>query len=79
METDTGLPRYPTVEFLVKHGPKFAIALGILPLLCALALAWYLQMWILVPGGAIAGAILFVIARSYVELVQIIADMLLPK
>jgi hypothetical protein len=77
METD--LPRYPTVEFLVKHGPKFAIALGLLPVLGGIVLSWFLQLWILTVVGLLAGGILFVVARSYVELVQIIADMLLPK
>lgn len=79
MEMDTGLPRYPTVEFLVKHGAKFALALGVLPLLFGFVLAWITQMWIVAAAGLVAGGVLLVIARSYVELVQIIADMLLPK
>jgi hypothetical protein len=30
-------------------------------------------------AGIVLGAVLYVIARSYVELVALIADMLLPK
>lgn len=76
---ETGLPHYPTVEFLVKYGQHFAVALGVLPVVLGLLLAWFLQLWPVAVGGLIAGGILYVIARSYVELVQIIADMLLPK
>lgn len=76
---ESGLPHYPTVEFLVKHGQKFAIALGALPVVSGVLLAWFFQIWFLTIAGVVAGGVLYVIARSYVELVQIIADMLLPK
>ena len=76
---ESGLPRYPTVEFLVKYGQHFAIVLGALPVVLGIILAWFLQIWFLALCGAAAGGVLYVIARSYVELVQIIADMLLPK
>jgi hypothetical protein len=32
-----------------------------------------------VVAGAIAGALLFLLARSYVELIRLMTDMLLPK
>lgn len=76
---ESGLPHYPTVEFLVKYGQHFAVSLGALPVVLGVILAWFFQIWFLTLGGLVAGGVLYVIARSYVELVQIIADMLLPK
>jgi hypothetical protein len=44
-----------------------------------LALAYAGWGWPFAVGGIVAGAVLYVIAKSYVELVAIIADMLLPR
>lgn len=76
---ETELPRYPTVQFLVKHGNRFALTLALLVILFGIALSWLNTSWIILAGGVVGGAVLYVILRSYVELVQIIADMLLPK
>ena len=70
---------YPTLRFLEKHGGWLAIAIGVaafLPGVAATALGaspW----WVL--AGAIVGALLFLLARSYVELIRLMTDMLLPK
>ena len=76
---ESGLPHYPTVEFLVKYGQHFAVTLGALPVVLGVILAWFFQIWLLALAGVVAGGVLYVVTRSYVELVQIIADMLLPK
>lgn len=73
------MPKYPIIDFLVRHGHPFAIGVALLPVLAGL--------WLLIAGGAwfyaacaiAAGAVLYVLMKSYVELVAIIADMLLPK
>jgi hypothetical protein len=70
---------YRTLHFLVKHGNAFAsvVALGIVLLGIVL---WGLNglIWA-VPICVAAGAFLYLILRSYVELVKVIVDMLLPK
>ncbi len=76
---ESGLPHYPTVEFLVKYGQHFAVTLSALPVVVGVILAWFFQIWLLALAGVVAGGVLYVVTRSYVELVQIIADMLLPK
>jgi len=73
------MPNYPIINFLVRHGHRFAIAVALLPVALGLCLAFAGWGWPYGAGGAIAGAILYVIMKSYVELVAIIADMLLPK
>jgi fumarate reductase flavoprotein subunit len=73
---------YPVLGFLVRHGGWLSMAVGLVPLLAALAAA------ILAPGpfagltligGLIGSGVLFLAARSYVELVRLIVDTLLPK
>jgi hypothetical protein len=67
------------LEFLVRHGNAVAWTAALAPALGGV-LAWVLGLSI---GYAIAGlvgaAFLFLIMRSYVELVRVIVDMLLPK
>jgi len=70
---------YPAVRFVVKHG---ALVAWIIPAVVALAglvsfvLAW--NGW--VAAGMVAGAaLLFCVLRVFVELVQIIAETLLPQ
>jgi hypothetical protein len=36
-------------------------------------------VWLYVVAGILGGAILYVLLKSYVELVAVMADMLLPK
>ena len=72
-------PAYPALDFLVRHGNTVAWAAALAPALGGV-LAWLLGLSI---GYAIAGVVaavfLFLIMRSYVELVRVIVDMLLPK
>ncbi|HEY1506428.1 MAG TPA: hypothetical protein VGF92_19135 [Stellaceae bacterium] len=70
---------YPTLRFLEKHGGWLAIAFGGAAFLAGIgatalgASPW----WVL--AGAVAGGLLFLLARSYVELIRLMTDMLLPK
>ena len=70
---------YPTLRFLEKHGGWLAIAVGVAAFLAGIAATvlgaspWWLF------GGAVIGALLFLLARSYVELIRLMTDMLLPK
>lgn len=73
------MPNYPIIHFLVRHGHRFAIAVALLPVVVGAWLALAGWGWPYGAGGIVAGAILYVIMKSYVELVAIIADMLLPR
>jgi hypothetical protein len=72
-------PAYPALEFLVRHGNKVAWLAALAPALGGV-LAWLLGLSIgYAIAGMVAAAFLFLIMRSYVELVRVIVDMLLPK
>ncbi len=71
---------YPYIRFIVKHGTFVALLLGSMPAICAaiVMIALDLTAWVLVLG-VMTSLIGWFIAMSFVELVQVIADMLLPK
>lgn len=70
---------YWMLQFIVKHGDWIAIASGALPLLASIAgVLVGSPLWALAVG-ALGSAFLFLLMRSFVELVRVIVDMLLPK
>jgi hypothetical protein len=72
-------PVYPALDFLVRHGNAVTWVVALLPGLGGV-LAWILGLSVgYAIAGIVAGAFLFLIMRSYVELVRVIVDMLLPK
>jgi hypothetical protein len=73
------MPNYPIINFLVRHGHPFAIGVAVLPALAGLWAASAGGAWLYALGGVAAAAVLYVLMKSYVEMVAIIADMLLPK
>ncbi|HVA11792.1 MAG TPA: hypothetical protein VNF99_00950 [Stellaceae bacterium] len=70
---------YPTLRFLEKHGGWLAIAVALAAVAAGVvaALLGASAWWLL--AGAVAGAALFLLACSYVELIRLMTDMLLPK
>jgi len=72
-------PSYATLHFLVRRGGQVALVFGLLPILAGIAASLGGMSPLLIVAGLIAGAALYLIMRSYVELVRVIVDMLLPK
>jgi len=70
---------YPTLNFLVKHGKLLPPAVAGAALVAGLLVAVFAAAWWAVPVGVAAAAFLYLIMCSYVELVRVIVDMLLPK
>jgi hypothetical protein len=80
METGpTTHPTYSTLHFLVRHGDWVAVIVALVPAVAGV-LAWTTGLSpAYAVAGILAGAFLYLIMRSYVELVRVIVDMLLPK
>jgi len=71
--------QYPTLKFLERHGGWLAVVLAVLlPLAALAALALGASPWWVVAGVA-AGFVAFIAMRSYIELIRLMTDMLLPK
>jgi hypothetical protein len=71
--------QYPTLRLLERHGAWLAVLVALTPLAAAIIalIEGYSPWWLL--GGAAAGAVLFLAGRSYVEMIRLMTDMLLPK
>ena len=70
---------YPTVRLLLRWGNHMAIAAALAMPLFALALVVDGWPWTTLLFGFFAGAAVLVLARSYVEVIRIIADTLIPR
>lgn len=70
---------YPTVRLLLRWGNHMAIAAALAMPLFALLLVAEGWAWTTLLAGLFAGAVVLILARSYIELIRIIADTLLPR
>ncbi len=74
------MEQYPAVRIMVKYGSMFAVLAGLaLPLLALvgfLSAGWH---WVWLVAAVFAGIALGFVFRTFAELTQIIADMLLPQ
>lgn len=71
--------QYPVLRFLERHGGWLSIVVALAPLAAGI-IAMVLggsPWWVL--AGAATAAVLFLVARSYIELIRLMTDMLLPK
>ena len=74
------MEQYPAVKVMVKHGPKLAILAGLfLPMLILLGVIIAGWHWVWLVVAVTAGIAIGFVFRTFVELTQIIADMLLPQ
>jgi hypothetical protein len=74
------MDQYPIIKRIVEQGDTIAAVIAALPFVGSLAFFLLLPVHWLVPvSGAVASAVLLLLLKSYVELVRVIADMLLPK
>jgi len=73
------MDQYPTIKFIVERGNVLAAVIALLPLVGAVTLFGFGVHWLILTAGIVAAAVVYLLMRSYVELVRVIADMLLPK
>lgn len=71
-------PSYPALHFLVRYGGWLAW-LVTAAVAAAGVLAWAAGHPALLAAGLVGSAFAYLVVRSYVELVRVIVDMLLPK
>ena len=73
------VPNYRAINVLLRYGQALSVAVGVIVLLAGVWLAVYFGNIVFGIGGVFAASFAYLIMRSYVELVTVIADMLLPK
>jgi hypothetical protein len=70
---------YPILSLIVRFGTSAAIAVAVLVAGLAFWLLLGAMGWPAAIAALLIGAIVFVLAKSYVELVVLITEMLLPR
>ena len=73
------MPTYPMVHALVRYGSLLAIVVALSVAAVGIGLSISLENAFVALIGIGAGGVLYVLLKSYSEMVAIIADMMLPK
>lgn len=73
------MERYPVLAFIVRHGNVASAALALAFAALAIAAGWASLGWIAVAAGVLGGAVIAVLGKSYVEIVTILTEMLVPR
>lgn len=73
------MENYPVLSLVVRFGTPAAIGLGLLSAAIVLALLLGPFGWLAAPVALIVGAVVSALAKSYVELVVLITEMLVPR
>jgi hypothetical protein len=70
---------YPMLHFLMRWGKLASVCLGLAVLAAGLWAAFSSGQWLWAIAGAAIAVVGYALAMSYVELIRVIVDMLLPK
>jgi hypothetical protein len=72
-------PNYPTVRFILRYQRIIVGVAVLLPIVAALTFTLPDFHWNVMLAAIVAGAIAGFFVQSYVEIIRIIADTLLPR
>lgn len=78
-QIDSSLPQYPTVRFLIRWGRAFTGILTVAPIIVGLLAFLLGSGWIWLALSILLAPVIFLIISSYMELIRIIGDTLLPR
>jgi hypothetical protein len=70
---------YPMLYFLMRWGNAAALALAGVVVVAGVLVSIHTGNWLWTLAGGVVAAVGYALALSYVELVKVIVDMLLPK
>jgi hypothetical protein len=73
------MKRYPAIELVAVHGRRIAAASGAVAALAALVSFVRMPEWSALVYGLLAAALTFFLLRVAAEIIEVVADTLLPK
>jgi hypothetical protein len=73
------MERYPILDMILRFGTPAAIVLSILGGMLVFALTWALLGWFALAAAVVVAGLIFIVAKSYVELITLITEMLVPR
>jgi hypothetical protein len=72
-------PNYPAVRFILRYQRIIVGVAAVLPIVGVLAFTLPIFHWNMILAAIVAGAVAGFFVQSYVEIIRIIADTLLPR
>lgn len=72
-------PTYPAVRTITMFGGVIAILLGLAPVVAVIFAIAFGFSWLWLLPATVVGALLFVMLQSYVEVLRILTDTLMPR
>ncbi|MGP0091818.1 MAG: hypothetical protein ACLPKB_17935 [Xanthobacteraceae bacterium] len=79
MQPEIDVPSYPAVRLMLRYGNAIAVAAALLVAACGLWAALGGWGWGFALVGILAALLLYVLLRSYREVIQIVTNTLLPQ
>lgn len=73
------MERFPILDLILRFGTPAGIILALASGALTLLWAWTLIGWVAVLPALVVGGLIFIVAKSYVELVTLITEMLVPR
>ena len=72
-------PSYPAIRTISTFGPIIAIVLGLAPIAVVIGMVSVGFSWLWAIPALVAGGLLYLVVQSYVEVLRILADTLMPR
>ncbi len=73
------MERFPILDLILRFGTPAAALLAVAGGGLTFAWAWALIGWLAIAAALVVAGLIFIIGKSYVELVTLITEMLVPR
>ncbi len=67
--------KFFAIRLILRHGELGAILIAVISVVIAIGLLWSVIGWFSLPAGLLIGGLVFLLAKSYVEIVGIVFQM----
>jgi hypothetical protein len=78
-EITASMPSYPMLALVVRHGGWASTVIALVVALAGILLGYTMGSALVGFAGLFVGGLTFIVVRTLVEMVRLMADMLLPK
>lgn len=79
MPREYALPTYPVLEFIARWGTKIVAFSGVALSICGIVAAYLTGFWFIAPFTIVCAVLVGGLLTSYVEIVRIVLDTLVPR
>lgn len=73
------MSKYPMLNLIVRHGAAGSVVVAVVLFALIVAIAQPAMGWVSIAVALFFASLAYVVGRSYVELVKLISEMLMPQ